>query len=204
MNASSGPQRQRTWRILRTALLDVLLLPLAFAVVLLDDVLWDATLALLRRLERVGWLRSARGWVAGLPAMAVLPLFLLPEGISHLSGFLGAVLLARGQPGTAILLLVLVKGMATLAVVWIYQAASATLLAVGWFAWLHDAVQFVRGWSLSQIAPLRDALRARLQRFGLRRSGPHSLGRIAGAVRRRFAGWRTRLAAWLGGPRMML
>lgn len=194
MDPSAKPHLRRARKIVRTALLDVLLLPLAVVVVLLDDVLWDATLALLRRLERVGLLRSARSWVGGLPAMAVLPLFLLPEGVSHLSGILGAVLLAKGQVGAAIVLLVLVKGMATLAVVWIYQGASATLLAIGWFAWLHDAVGFVRTWSLSQVEPLRDALRARLQRSG----------RIAAAVRRRFAALRARLAALLGGLRMIL
>ncbi len=193
MNPNSRPHLHRALKIVRTALLDVLLLPLAVVVVLLDDVLWDATLTFLRRLERVRLLRVTQNWVGGLPAVAVLPLFLLPEGISHLAGFLGAFLLAKGKAGAAIVLLVLVKGMATLAVVWIYQAASATLLAIGWFAWAHDAIGLVRTWSLSQVAPLRDALRDRLRRSG----------RIGGVIRRRFAALRARLAALLSGLRMI-
>jgi hypothetical protein len=189
MTQGVNPRPRRAGRLLLIALVDVLLLPLAIIVVLFDDVLWEAAQRLLRWLERVGVLRSARSWVGRLPAAAVLPLFLLPETISHLSGFLGAFLLAKGQLTAAILLLVLVKGLATIAVVWIYQAASGTLLAIGWFAWIHNAVQYVRAWSLSQVIPLRHALRAWSARFG----------RGSGVLRRRFKAVRTRLAARLGG-----
>lgn len=186
--------RRRARRVIFTAVLDVLLLPLAIIVVLLDDVLWNAALRLLRRLERLGLLRGAQGWVAGLPAAAVLPLFLLPEATSHLAGFLGAFLLAKGKVGLALVLLVIVKGLATLTIVWIYQAASHTLLSISWFAWLHGAVQYVREWSLAQVAPLRNALRARLT----------SKRGIGGAIRRRFRALRDRLTALFRGTGLSL
>ena len=159
---------------------------LAVVVVLLEDVLWRAAQALLRGLGSSSPMRAAHAWVAGLPALAVLPLFLLPEAISHIAGFLSAYLLAERKVVAAVALLVLVKGSATLAVVWIYQAASPTLMAVRWFARMHDAVHFVRLWSQAKVAPLRQQLRARLggsANFGLR-------------IPRRVRALRLRLVAW--------
>ena len=162
MDPSFNHRRSRVRRILLAMALDVILLPLACAVVLFDDLLWQGARKLLRGLENAPSVRVAHAWVAGLPAAAVLPLFLVPEAISHVAGFLSAVLLAKGEVAAAMSLLVVVKGTATLAVVWIYQAASATLLTVRWFASMHATVQFVRDWSLSKVAPLRQALRERL------------------------------------------
>ena len=192
MRPDDAPPHRPVHRILLTGVLDVLLLPLAIGVVLFDDVFWNAAQRLLRRLERLGVLRRARGWVRSLPAVAVLPLFLLPEATSHAAGFLGAFLLTKGKVTTAIILLVLVKGMATLAVVWIYQAASATLLAIPWFSWMHDAIGWVRDWSLSQVEPLRNALRDRL----------HRTSRIGSVIRRRFLALRLRLVALFSGKNM--
>lgn len=172
-------------RILIRTMLDVLLLPLAVAVVLFEDVFWRAAQRLLRGLDRVPLLRSFHAWLGGLPALAVLPLFLVPEAISHVATFLGAFLLAKGNLAGAVTLLVLVKGLAALAVVWIYRAASATLLGVGWFARMHAAVQFVRDWSLSKVAPLREALRARF----------NGQARMAARVARRFRALRLWVAA---------
>lgn len=152
--------RSRWW----IRLLDVLLLPVALLMVLIEDVLWDAARAILRRVAALPPVRRARGWVAGLPASAVLPLFLLPEAVSHLAGFAATVLLAQGHVWAAVLLAVLVKGGATLVVVWIYESASATLLTVGWFARLHAAVLAARGWALGKVAPMRQAVLNRLCR----------------------------------------
>jgi hypothetical protein len=187
------PKRHRTRKILTAVVLDIVLLPLAIVVVLFEDVLWRAAQALLQGLGSSPPMRAAHAWVAGLPALAVLPLFLLPEGISHIAGFLSAYLFAQRKVAAAIALLVLVKGTATLAVVWIYQAASPTLLGVRWFARMHDAVHFIRLWSQAKVAPLRQALRARLggsAKFGAR-------------VSRRFRALRFRLVAWWKNRRTM-
>lgn len=183
-------RRRRIQRIGITVLLDVLLLPVALGVVLLEDVLWDVAQRLLRGLSRLQLLRAAQAGLGRWPAVAVLPLFLVPEVVSHLAGFLGAYLLARGQIWVAVLLLVVIKGIVTLVVVWIYRAASATLLGVGWFARLHGATLFVRSWSLAQVAPLRDALRVRLA------TSPRIVGR-------RFRSLRARVLAAFRNLRMI-
>lgn len=173
------------WRIRP---LDVLLLPVALLLVLIEDVLWRAARAILRRVAALPPVRRARGWLAGLPAAAVLPLFLVPEAISHLAGFAATVLLAQGHVWAAVLLAVLVKGGATLLVVWIYESVSATLLAVGWFARLHAAVLAARGWALGKVAPMRQAVLNRL-----RRSTP-----LGVAMRRRVRLLRPVLASVMG------
>jgi hypothetical protein len=174
----------RHWRIRPV---DVLLLPLALLVILIEDVLWRAARAALRRAEALSPVRRARRWVAGLPA-AVLPLFLVPEAISHLAGLAATVLLAQGHVRAAVLLAVVVKGGATLVEVWIFEAASATLLAVGWFARLYAAVLAVRGWALGKVAPMRQAVLNRLRR-------PTPLG---AAIRRRIRLLRPVLASVMG------
>lgn len=184
--ASVRPKRGRTRKILVAVALDIVLLPLAVVVVLFEDVLWRAAQALLRGLGSSAPMRTAHAWVAKLPALAVLPLFLLPEAISHIAGFASAYLFAESRLVAAIALLVLVKGTATLAVVWIYQAASQTLLGVRWFARMHDAVHFVRLWSQAKVTPLRQALRARL-----------GVSAMSGSrVSRRFRALRLRLVTW--------
>src|SRR5271165_6774775 len=97
MNPSFKSGRPRALRMLLAMVLDVLLLPLAIVVVLFEDVLWHAAQRLLRDLDRASFARAAHAWVAGLPAVAVLPLFLVPESISHAAGFLSALLLAKGK-----------------------------------------------------------------------------------------------------------
>ncbi len=191
MEPNFHPRRRRAKRIFLVALLDVLLLPLAVVLVLFEDVFWRAAQKLLRGLDRAPTVRALHAWVAGLPAAAVLPLFLMPEAISHGVGFFSAFLLAKGHLATAVLLLVLVKGSATLAVVWIYQAASTTLLAIGWFARGHDMVQFVRVWALRQVAPLRQALQQRWI----------GKAKIPAIARRRLRAMRLRLEALFKGRR---
>lgn len=173
---------RRTWRVRP---LDILLLPVALLIVLIEDVLWDAAKAVLRRAEALAAVQRVRRWLAGLPAAAVLPLFLVPEAISHIAGLAATVLLAQGHVRSAVLLAVLVKGSATLVEVWIYESASATLLAVGWFARLHGAVLAARGWALDKVAPLHRAVLNRL-----RRSTP-----LGVAMRRRIRALRLLLAS---------
>lgn len=149
---------RRWWRGLTNALL----LPFALVLVLTEDVLWAGAKALLRGLSRQPLLGRLRRGIARLPVALALPLFLIPEIVSHLGEIYTAVLLAQGCFRAAILVAVLGKGLATLIVVWIYQAASPTLLQVRWFARLHHAVLEFRYWTLARIAPLYARLARRL------------------------------------------
>jgi hypothetical protein len=115
----------------------------------------------------------------------VLPLFLIPEIVSHLGGLGATVLLVNRKFAAAALVGIFVKGIATLLTVWIYQNCEKTLLSVRWFAWLHKYALRARDWAAERTEPLRGFAR-RLVRG--------SRSRIA----RRFAAIRTVLAARFG------
>lgn len=142
--------RRRWWR----RAVDMALLPFALVLVLIEDVLWAGAKALLHDLNQLRFMRRLRVVIGRLPVAFALPLFLIPDIISHLFEIYAAVLLAQGFVRAAIAVEVFGKGVATLIVVWIYQACAPTLLKVRWFARVHHAVLAVRYWTLSHIAPV--------------------------------------------------
>jgi len=186
-------------RILRF-LLDALLIPLAVLIVLIEDVLWAGALRLLRGLNGLPAIRAAQARVGRWPASVALPLFLVPETLSHVAGAYATLLLAQGRIVTAAAVFTLVKGVCTLALVWIYQACEQTLLRVAWFAWLHHHALLARDWALALIAPLGAQLRARLG--ALRILLAPILGQVNGSRLRlglRLRAWRARFARWVAG-----
>ena len=174
------PRRLLAW------LLDALLLVPALLLVLGEHVLWQGSRAVLRALAGVPLVKSLHLWLGLLPPSLALPLFLIPEVFSHASEFGTAFLLAKGHVAAATLLVVLGKGVATLILVWIYQACEPALLRVRWFARVHHAVLRARAALLARFAPIRRTVLIRL-----RRAAP------GGAVARRFRRWRKRLASGL-------
>jgi hypothetical protein len=82
-----SPPTRSAWRRLR----DAVLLPLALLLVPIDWGLREGS----RLLRRWRPLRRLETRMAKLPAWAILPLFLIPEGMSHVGGFYAAYLLAR-------------------------------------------------------------------------------------------------------------
>ena len=70
---------------------DALLLPLALILVPLDWCLREGS----RLVRRWRPLRRLEARLAAWPAWAILPLFLVPEGMSHAGGFYAAYLLAH-------------------------------------------------------------------------------------------------------------
>jgi len=183
-------------------LLDALLIPLAVLIVLIEDVLWAGALRLLRGLNGLPAIRAAQARVGGWPACVALPLFLVPETLSHVAGAYATLLLAQGRLVTAVGVFILVKGACTLVLVWIYKACEATLLGVAWFVWLHHRALQARDWALAMVAPLRIQMRARL--VALRASLAPLLGSVDGSRLRlglRLRAWRARFSAWVAGHR---
>jgi hypothetical protein len=176
----SLPRRFVVW------LLDLLLLVPALLLVLGEHVLWQGSRAVLRAVA--GWplVKALHLGLGLLPPSLALPLFLIPEVFSHASEFGTAFLLAKGHVAAATLLVVLGKGVATLVLVWIYQACEPALLRVRWFARVHDAVLRARAALLAKFAPVRRLMLIRLRR-----------ATRGGAVGRRFRRWRVRLASGL-------
>ena len=169
---------------------DLLLLPLAFVLVILEHVVWDGTHALLDLISRAPPVARLRARLQTLPPAVVLVLFLIPEAIDHLGGFWATMLLVKRHLVGATLVAVFVKGSAALIAIWIYQACEPSLLSVRWFAWLHRRIIVAKDWVFARTAPLmwrlRDVIRRRL----------HGRGSIR--LRRRLAQLRIRLACAFG------
>jgi hypothetical protein len=174
--------RRRRWgRVAR----DILLLPPALIYVVIEHVFWAGAKRLLRQAARLDTINALQQGLKKLPAAAVLPLFLIPEILSHLGGFWATFLLVRHKWVAAMLAGIFVKGFATLLTVWIYQSCEPVLLSVKWFAWLHGQVMRGRDWVAARVKPAR-LLARRVIRGS--RSG----------IARRFAALRSVLARRLG------
>jgi len=178
----TGNIKRRNWgRLAR----DILLLPPALLYVVVERVFWVGAKRLLRRAERWGPVESAQARLETFPAWAVLPMFLVPEVFSHVAGFWASALLVRREWLPALLIGGVIKGLATLAEVWIYQSCEQKLLSVRWFAWLHGKFQRGRDWVAARTKPVREAI--------LRLAGAGGSG-----IARRFAALRKLLAVRLG------
>ncbi len=175
------PRHVLTW------VLDLLLLLPAMLLVVGEHVLWQVSRLLLRAAAGQPLIKAVHLWLGLLPPSAALPLFLIPEVFSHASELGTAFLLAKGHLVSATLLVVLGKGVATLILVWIYQACEPALLRVGWFARAHHGVMRLRSLLLAKFEPVRRTLLIRLRRSA----------RAPGAVGQRFRRWRARLASGL-------
>ena len=165
--SSGGLKWQRVVRRLR----DIFLLPLALVVILLEDVLWEGAKFVLRWITALPPVRGLQAWLATLPAPIALPLFLVPEALGKLGELWALALMAQGQFRSAVLVYLGVRVVASLIVVFIYQACEPTLLRVRWFAWAVRAVHRARDWALAIIRPWRTIIRAFLQRRRLRLTG---------------------------------
>jgi hypothetical protein len=167
---------------------DALLLPLALVLVSLHWVLQEGS----RVLRRWRPLRYLEARLASWPAWAILPLFLIPEAMSHVGGFYAAYLLAHRKVLAATTVAVFVKGIGLLVALWIYQACRPALMTVSWFAWAHGKVEAVRRWGLDKIRPAWNRARMMLRRLFLGRAavdgepGRAHAGRRLAAIRARL------------------
>ncbi len=172
---------------------DALLLPLALLLVGFEIGL-ETGARVLRRWKPVRLLEATIG---RLPPWAILPLFIIPEAMSHIGGFYAAYLLAHRKLLAATLVAVLVKGVGLLIALWIYQACRPALMTIRWFAWVHGKVEATRDWAMGRMRPTLSRLRRAMRRVraGLA-IGPAEPGaRHSG---RRFAAIRARLLSRLG------
>ncbi|MCB8874083.1 hypothetical protein [Acidisoma silvae] len=179
-----SPGRRSFGRRLR----DGVLLPLALLLVAFEIGL-QAGARVLRRWKPVRMLELTIG---RLPPWAILPLFIIPEAMSHIGGFYAAYLLAHRKLLAATLVAVLVKGVGLLIALWIYQACRPALMTIRWFAWVHGKVEAARDWAmgrmrhpLSQLRRAMRRVRATLLARPLEPGARHS-GRRLAAIRIRL------------------
>ncbi len=139
---------------------DAVLLPLALLLVVLELGLQAGS----RLLRRWGPVRRLETLLGHLPPWAILPLFLIPEAMSHVGGFYAAYLLAQRQYLAASMVAVLVKGVGVIIALWIYQACRPALMTIRWFAWAHGKVEAARDWAMHRIRPSLAKLRQAIRR----------------------------------------
>jgi hypothetical protein len=187
-NTKASPVRPPPVRSFGRRLRDALLLPLALLLVPIDWLLRDGS----RLLRRWRPLRHLEARLSGWPAWAILPLFLIPEGMSHAGGFYAAYLLAHRKVLAATAVAVFVKGIGLLIALWIFQACRPALMAIRWFAWAHGKAEAARHWALDKIGPSWRRARRLLRGLVLGRAavdaepGAAHAGRRLAAIRARL------------------
>jgi hypothetical protein len=176
-------QRRRANRW-RRWLVNLLLLPPAILYVLVENVFWAGAKAMLRAAARLDAVNAVQRGLKKLPAWAVLPLFIIPEIFSHVGGFWATYLLVHRKWAAAMTVGIVIKGIATLATVWIYQSCEPALLSVKWFAWVHGKAIQGRDWVADRTKPLRQFARRLVTGSRLRLTRRFRL--IRGLVASRF------------------
>jgi hypothetical protein len=164
---------------------DGLLLPFAVLLLIGDYVLRKGS----RILRHSPLVRALEAGLGRLPPWAILPLFLIPEAMSHFGGFYAAYLLAHKHLLAATIALILVKGVGLVIALWIYQACRPALMTIGWFAWAHGKVEAARRWTVKRIWKTIHGARVRSRGRAAEAGAPHA--------RRRLLAIRARLAARL-------
>ena len=145
---------------------------------LVEDVVWRGANEALRALRQLSTVRWVGAQLGRLPGWAALPMFLVPEAIGRLGELAAVVRMADGHVRQAAGIYVVVRLLATLLAVFVFQSCEVALNQIGWFAAVLRQVRTVRGWALALIAPFRERLSI------LGRRGPRIIGRRISAQRR--------------------
>lgn len=159
---------------------DVLLFPVALLVVLLEDVLWVAARNLLRTISDLWLFRQLRRGLGWLPGWAALPCFAIPELLGRVGEIWAFSLLLHHRLVAGVLAYIAVRSVATLIVLFIFQACEPALMGLRWFAWSIGRLQAARDWARARLAPVMGRLRA-------------SIGGSRGRLGTRFLALRRRL-----------
>jgi hypothetical protein len=170
----------------RRYLLDALLLPVALVVVVIEDVIWGGARAVLRSLVRLPPVAGLNQWMGHLPGWVAIPLFLVPEAVGRIGEVWAVALLLHGHKLSFLLVYALVRLLATMLAVFVYQACKVALLEVAWFAVLVRWTLISRDWARARLQPMVDRV--------------YAVGRLApGIVARRFTAMRRWLERAIAG-----
>ena len=162
---------------LRRKALDALLLPMALAVVLVEDVIWAGARAFLRTLTQFRPVRALSDILGRLSGYQALPVFLVPEVFGRVGEVWAIALLVGGHLVSGATVYVLVRLVATLLAVFVYHACEPALLRIGWFATMVRWIGRARDWAMERLRPLRQRIRE------LTRTAPSAVARRFAAMR---------------------
>lgn len=111
---------------------------LAAAIMFFEEWVWDHVAAFMAWVARARVFRWIEARLAKLPPYAAMAVFLIP-GLMLLPVKLAALfMIARGHPGTGLLIIIAAKVAGTAIVVRIFAVCRPALLTVGWFRRLHE------------------------------------------------------------------
>ena len=134
---------------------NLILLPIALVLVVLEDVVWAGLLVVVRALNALPPLRRLAAWLGTLPGWIALPLFLIPEVLGRVGEFWALALLVQGDVALSVVIYLGVRLIATLIAVFVYQSCAAALHSYAWFATLVRWLLLVKDWAVGLIAPWR-------------------------------------------------
>ncbi len=177
MRPADRAVRSRSWHL---RVLDVLLFPVALLVVLLEDVVWVAARDFLRQVSALPPLRLLAGWLGTLPGWAALPFFAVPELLGRVGEVWAFALLYHHHVVAGVAAYVVVRAVATLIVLFIFQSCEPALMRLRWFAWSMHRLKTLRDWARARLAPVMVRLR-------------RAIGTTRSRTRTRFMAWRRRL-----------
>ncbi|QDQ28107.1 hypothetical protein FNU76_18115 [Chitinimonas arctica] len=166
-------------RLKRAATAPLVLLAALF--IFLETFLWDELARLFGILSRLPlWARLER-WIAGVPAWAALPLFLVPMLLLFPIKLAAIWLLARGHMLLGVQLLLAAKLGGTALAARLFMLLKPTLLTIPWFA---------RGYA--GLVRWRTRIFARLHEMAWWQAAQG----LIGAVRLHLARWRAKPGIW--------
>ncbi len=160
--------------------INLLLVPLALLLLVLEDVVWAGIAALLHQLRRAPPVAALSCALGRLPGPVALPLFLIPEVVGKLGELWSLALLAQGRPVAAVEAYVGVRLVSLVVAVFIYRSCEPALMRIAWFARAVGWVHAVRDWAMALVRPLLRPMRGMLRGAGGR------LARRLSALKRQF------------------
>ncbi|MBO9535769.1 hypothetical protein [Herbaspirillum sp.] len=131
-----APRRPPRWR--RRLLAP--LIYLAALLLILEEWLWDATQAVLRRIPSWPVWMLLQRWIGRLPPYAALVAFLAPTLLLLPVKILALLSIAHGHPALGLAIVLTAKVLGTALVAHIYALTRRSLLSLAWFQRAHDAV----------------------------------------------------------------
>ena len=160
---------------------------LAALLVLFAEWGWRPLAALLGQLSRLRVVARLEAWVGGLPPYGALAAFLLPSLFLVPLKLVAVYLLAHGQKGSAVALLVFAKVAGTAIVARLFLLTESKLMRIGWFARAYN-----------RLMPWKEALFARIRASWAWRYGRMLKSKVRQTARRAWTRWRPTLAATIG------
>jgi hypothetical protein len=111
---------------------------LAAIIILLEDWLWDDLARLAAAIGQWPIFRSIEAFVIGLPPYAALAFFAAPSLLLVPVKLAALYFMSHGQATLGLVTVVAAKVVGTALVARIFTLTRATLMRIGWFAWVYE------------------------------------------------------------------